>query len=77
MSEPFVKNAHWQIAISKGAANTVNPIREIVDRIDMSSIPKDKEFISLSIGHSFVFSFFFFCVFFWKPFLCFVCVFFF
>lgn len=40
----------WRVECSKGALGTVNPIRDIVDKLDFKSLPKDKKLIQLSIG---------------------------
>jgi len=43
-------SVQWQIEPSSASMATENKIRNIVDQIDMTHIPKDKEFISISIG---------------------------
>jgi tyrosine aminotransferase len=40
----------WTISSSKTAKETTNPIREIVDKLDLKNLPKGKPLIPLSIG---------------------------
>lgn len=40
----------WTVQCSKTAQSTTNPIREIVDKLDLKNLPKGKTFIPLSIG---------------------------
>lgn len=40
----------WNIKASKCSMNTSNPIRLIVDKLDISQINKEKKLIALSIG---------------------------
>jgi tyrosine aminotransferase len=47
--EIIVDGNKWKIAASRGARNTINPIRRIVDRCQLMPNP-DKPMISLSIG---------------------------
>eukprot|EP01084_Bolivina_argentea_P022270 41390_1 len=44
------QSGKWLIEPAAPAMNTLNKIRAVVDQIDMSSIPEDKEFISIAIG---------------------------
>eukprot|EP00485_Elphidium_margaritaceum_P007571 CAMPEP_0202692054 /NCGR_PEP_ID=MMETSP1385-20130828/6546_1 /ASSEMBLY_ACC=CAM_ASM_000861 /TAXON_ID=933848 /ORGANISM="Elphidium margaritaceum" /LENGTH=558 /DNA_ID=CAMNT_0049347527 /DNA_START=45 /DNA_END=1721 /DNA_ORIENTATION=+ len=48
--KPDAAAAQWVVEPSHSAMGTVNKIRQIVDQIDMSALPKDKEFISIAIG---------------------------
>jgi hypothetical protein len=50
-SAPDAKRAKtWHIPSSVKAKRTHNPIRKIVDQIDLSKKNPDKEFIPLSLG---------------------------
>jgi tyrosine aminotransferase len=40
----------WFIKPSLRALETVNPIRDIVDKLDFNNLPKEKDLVSLSIG---------------------------
>jgi len=40
----------WKVECSRTAQNTTNPIREIVDKLDLKNLPHGKTFIPLSIG---------------------------
>ena len=40
----------WSIIDQNLQLSTVNKIRQVVDQIDMSQIPPNKEFISIAIG---------------------------
>lgn len=47
-------NSTWRVEASSGALNTSNPIREIIETMDLSKNP-DKKVIPLSIGDPTIF----------------------
>eukprot|EP00494_Astrolonche_serrata_P013003 UN13117 len=42
--------SNWSVKQSRQSAETVNPIRDIVDKLDFNNLPKDYALIQLSIG---------------------------
>jgi hypothetical protein len=50
MDQKTSTNTSWKIAASEMALRTVNPIRDIVDKIDMPKPDPSKPIIRLSIG---------------------------
>eukprot|EP01083_Nonionella_stella_P248131 859445_1 len=40
----------WNVIASKNAMQTTNPLRDIIEQLDMKSVPKDKKFLSVAIG---------------------------
>merc|ERR1719461_817730 len=42
--------SEWNIIPSKNSLQTSNPMRDIVQSLDMKNVPKDKKFISVAIG---------------------------
>eukprot|EP00484_Ammonia_sp_Unknown_P022630 CAMPEP_0197024358 /NCGR_PEP_ID=MMETSP1384-20130603/4909_1 /TAXON_ID=29189 /ORGANISM="Ammonia sp." /LENGTH=547 /DNA_ID=CAMNT_0042452727 /DNA_START=28 /DNA_END=1671 /DNA_ORIENTATION=+ len=49
-AQPSEKSEQWVVEPSQPSMSTVNKIRQVVDQIDMTAIPRDKEFISIAIG---------------------------
>lgn len=45
-----INNNTWKIQASNQSLSVLNPIREIVDKLDMNDIPPDLPFISVAIG---------------------------
>lgn len=43
-------SSQWNIVPSKNSMRASNPLRDIVEQLDMKSVPKDKKFISVAIG---------------------------
>ena len=46
----MASKSQWNITASKNSMQTSNPIRDIVEQLDMKNLPKDKNFLSVAIG---------------------------
>ena len=42
--------SQWNVVPSRNSMRASNPLRDIVEQLDMKSVPKDKKFISVAIG---------------------------
>ena len=43
-------SSQWNVVPSRNSMRASNPLRDIVEQLDMKSVPKDKKFISVAIG---------------------------
>eukprot|EP01084_Bolivina_argentea_P231389 390242_1 len=42
--------SQWNIIASKNSMRASNPLRDIIEQLDMKSVPKNKKFLSVAIG---------------------------